>query len=71
MTKTSIEEAQTNAAARRAKGEFVRGVSGFRSVLGEDPDFPAEPQPLPPVRRAELPLVPPGNLGAQRAGLAG
>ena len=43
MTKTSIEEAQTNAAARRAKGEFVRGVSGFRSVLGEDPDFPAEP----------------------------
>lgn len=43
MTKTSIEEAQTDAAARRAKGEFVRGVSGFRSVLGEDPDFPAEP----------------------------
>lgn len=43
MTKTSIEEEQTDAAARRAKGEFVRGVSGFRSVLGEDPDFPAEP----------------------------
>jgi putative glutathione S-transferase len=43
VTKTSIEEAQTDAAARRAKGEFVRGVSGFRSVLGEDPDFPAEP----------------------------
>jgi putative glutathione S-transferase len=43
VTKTSVEEAQTNAAARRAKGEFVRGVSGFRSVLGEDPDFPAEP----------------------------
>jgi putative glutathione S-transferase len=43
MTKTSIEEAQTDAAARRAKGEFVRGVSGFRSVLGEDTDFPAEP----------------------------
>lgn len=40
---TSVEEAQTNAAARRAKGEFVRGVSGFRSVLGEDTDFPAEP----------------------------
>ncbi len=40
---TSKEEAQTDAAARRAKGEFVRGVSGFRSVLGEDPDFPAEP----------------------------
>ncbi len=40
---TSLEETQTNAAQRRAKGEFVRGVSGFRSVLGEDPDFPAEP----------------------------
>ncbi|MFT5065550.1 MAG: putative glutathione S-transferase [Yoonia sp.] len=43
MTKTSIEEVQIDAAARRAKGEFVRGVSGFRSVVGEDPDFPAEP----------------------------
>ncbi|AGI66665.1 hypothetical protein OAN307_c09460 [Octadecabacter antarcticus 307] len=43
MTKKSIEEAQTDAAARRAKGEFVRGVSSFRSVLGEDPDFPTEP----------------------------
>lgn len=43
MTKTSVEEAQTDIAARRAKGEFVRGVSGFRSVLGTDPDFPAEP----------------------------
>ena len=43
MSKTSVEESQTGAAARRAKGEFVRGVSGFRSVLGEDPDFPAEP----------------------------
>lgn len=42
-TKTAVEEAQTNAAQRRAKGEFVRGISGFRSVLGEDPDFPAEP----------------------------
>ncbi len=40
---TSKEEAQTNAVSRRAKGEFVRGVSGFRSVLGEDPHFPAEP----------------------------
>lgn len=36
---TSKEEAQTDAAARRAKGEFVRGVSGFRSVLGEDPQI--------------------------------
>lgn len=43
MSKASVEESQKDAAARRAKGEFVRGVSGFRSVLGEDPDFPAEP----------------------------
>ena len=42
-TDTSVEESQRDAAARRAKGEFVRGVSGFRSVLGIDPDFPAEP----------------------------
>lgn len=39
---SSVEEAQTNAAQRRAKGEFVRGVSGFRSVLGQYPDFPAQ-----------------------------
>ena len=43
VTNASTEESQTDAAKRRAKGEFVRGVSGFRSVLGEDPDFPAEP----------------------------
>jgi putative glutathione S-transferase len=43
MTEASKEESQTDAAARRAKGEFERGVSGFRSVLGQDPDFPAEP----------------------------
>jgi glutathionyl-hydroquinone reductase len=43
VTKISVEESQKDAAARRAKGEFVRGVSGFRSVLGQDPDFPAEP----------------------------
>jgi putative glutathione S-transferase len=45
MTKsadTSIEESQSDAAARRAKGEFVRGVSGFRHAFG-DPDFPPEP----------------------------
>lgn len=42
MTKASVEETQTDAAVRRAKGEFVRGVSGFRSVLGEDPAFPAQ-----------------------------
>jgi putative glutathione S-transferase len=38
----SIEESQTQAQARRAKGEFVRGVSGFRNVLG-DASFPAQP----------------------------
>lgn len=42
MSKTSVEESQEDAVARRAKGEFVRGVSGFRSVLGEDSEFPAE-----------------------------
>jgi glutathionyl-hydroquinone reductase len=40
---TSVEEPQTNAAARRAKGEFVRGISSFRSVLGKCADFPSEP----------------------------
>lgn len=39
----SVEESQIDATTRRAKGEFVRGISGYRSVLGEDPDFPAEP----------------------------
>lgn len=43
MALISTEESQTDALARRAKGEFVRGVSGFRSVLGEDKNFPAEP----------------------------
>ena len=38
---TSTQEDQKNAAARRAKGEFVRGVSGFRHAIGEA-DFPAE-----------------------------
>ncbi len=28
---------------RRAKGEFVRGVSGVRNQIGEQGDFPAEP----------------------------
>lgn len=43
MTKdTSTQEDQSDAKARRARGEFVRGVSGFRHVIG-DPDFPAEP----------------------------
>jgi len=39
---TSVEESQSQAQARRSKGEFVRGVSGFRNVLG-DTEFPAEP----------------------------
>lgn len=39
---TSTQEDQKNAAARRAKGEFVRGVSGFRHAIG-DVEFPAEP----------------------------
>ncbi|MGJ8529154.1 glutathione S-transferase C-terminal domain-containing protein [Maritalea sp.] len=42
-TDTSTEESQTDAAARRKKGEFVRGVSAFRSILGEADEFPAAP----------------------------
>ncbi len=38
----SVEESQRDAALRRARGEFVRGVSGFRARLG-DTEFPAEP----------------------------
>ena len=38
----SVQEDQIDAAARRARGEFVRGVSGFRHAIG-DPDFPADP----------------------------
>ncbi len=38
----AVQEDQSDAAARRARGEFVRGVSGFRHAIG-DPDFPAEP----------------------------
>ncbi len=41
-TDTSIEESQDHSDARRSKGEFVRGVSGFRNTIG-DADFPAEP----------------------------
>ena len=39
---TSVEENQTDAVRRRHKGEFVRGISGFRNLLG-GADFPAEP----------------------------
>ncbi len=43
MTKdVSTEEDQTDALKRRARGEFVRGISGFRHAIG-DPDFPPEP----------------------------
>jgi len=43
MTKDlSTQEDQTGAKARRARGEFVRGVSGFRHTIG-DPDFQPEP----------------------------
>ena len=38
----SVEEDQTEIKERRARGEFVRGVSGFRHALG-DPDFPPDP----------------------------
>lgn len=41
-TDTSVEEDQSDAAARRKGGEFVRGVSGFRHAIG-DPNFPTEP----------------------------
>jgi len=41
-TNTAVEESQADAASRRARGEFVRGVSGFRGWIG-DPGFPAEP----------------------------
>ncbi len=41
--KTSIEESQAGAKDRRRQGEFVRGVSGFRSFIEEGPEFPPEP----------------------------
>ncbi len=37
------EEPQNDLSLRRAKGEFVRGISKFRHVMGEDADFPAQP----------------------------
>ncbi|UZD91991.1 glutathione S-transferase C-terminal domain-containing protein [Cognatishimia activa] len=43
MTNDATEESQNDASCRRSRGEFVRGVSGFRSVLGQGKDFPAEP----------------------------
>jgi putative glutathione S-transferase len=42
MTKDiATQEDQTKAKERRAQGEFVRGLSGFRHSIG-DPDFPPE-----------------------------
>ncbi len=41
MSDTSKQEDQSDAERRRAQGEFVRGVSGFRHAIG-DPDFPVE-----------------------------
>ena len=38
----ATQEDQTKAKERRARGEFVRGVSGFRHSIG-DAGFPAEP----------------------------
>lgn len=38
----SVQEDQTDASRRRARGEFVRGISGHRHAIG-DPDFQAEP----------------------------
>ncbi|MEM6277053.1 MAG: glutathione S-transferase C-terminal domain-containing protein [Pseudomonadota bacterium] len=40
MAEKSVEEDQTNAQSRRAGGEYVRGVSGFRHAIG-DAGFPA------------------------------
>eukprot|EP00923_Selenidium_pygospionis_P056814 GHVN01099210.1.p1 GENE.GHVN01099210.1~~GHVN01099210.1.p1 ORF type:complete len:377 (-),score=57.26 GHVN01099210.1:297-1427(-) len=39
---SSVQESQHDIAARRAKGEFVRGVSAVRNWIGDEP-FPAEP----------------------------
>ncbi|MEM1298575.1 MAG: glutathione S-transferase C-terminal domain-containing protein [Pseudomonadota bacterium] len=39
---SSTQEDQNDVKARRARGEFVRGVSGFRHAIG-DAAFPAEP----------------------------
>ena len=41
-SQTSVEEDQTAAKDRRAKGEFVRGASGFRHAVGDE-NFPAAP----------------------------
>ncbi len=43
MTDRSIEEDRSDAEARRAGGEFVRGESRFRAVIGKDARFAPEP----------------------------
>ncbi|MEM1264474.1 MAG: glutathione S-transferase, partial [Pseudomonadota bacterium] len=43
MSDRSTEEDQTDAEGRRARGEFVRGQSGFRAMIGRDPEVPPEP----------------------------
>ena len=45
MSSTAVQESQVNAAERRAKGEFVRGVSGCRNFISADEgaEFPPEP----------------------------
>lgn len=40
---TSKEEDQRDIAKRRKAGEFVRGISGFRDVIGQSAAYPAEP----------------------------
>jgi putative glutathione S-transferase len=42
-TNPSAEKPQNNILQRKADGEFIRGVSKFRSRLGAIPEFPAEP----------------------------
>lgn len=42
-TDIAVEESQDGAAARRASGEFVRGVSKFRSQIARGGEFPPEP----------------------------
>ena len=39
---SSVEESQNNLSKRQKKGEFVRGVSGFRNYLGKHSQFPPE-----------------------------
>ncbi len=62
---TVAEESQTDAVSRRAKGEFVRGVSGFRNILTFLPN-----QAVPPLCSAQLPAVPQGDACKEHSGPA-